>query len=54
MGYKILNGMQANQLPVSPVSRNEAFLYVNKNSMEAAGLKNIEKLGLQIKYVKTK
>ncbi len=54
MGYRILNGTPANKLPVSQVSEGEAFLYINKKSMQAAGLKNIERLGLPVKYVKVK
>ncbi len=49
---QILDGKKASEIPVSQVTAKEAFLYVNKERMEAAGLKDIEKLGLPIKYVK--
>lgn len=51
MGRQILLGKQANQLPVSTVSEDDAFLYINKKRLQAAGLGNIEKLGLAVKYV---
>ncbi len=51
---KILGGAKAGDLPVSVVTEKNAFLYVNKNKMASVGLKEIDKLGMNVKYLEEK
>lgn len=48
---KILNGAKAGEIPISLVTSDKAFLYINKNKMAKAGLTNIDKLGMKIKLI---
>ncbi len=48
---KILKGEPAGKIPVSVVNEKNAILYVNRKKMTSVGLKDIEKLGLNIKYL---
>lgn len=52
-GYadNILKGKNAGDIPISLVTKKNAFLFVNKKRADAAGIKNLEKLGLSIKYI---
>ncbi len=48
---KILNGAKAGEIPISLVTSDKAYLYINKNKMATAGLTNIDKLGMKIKLI---
>ncbi len=48
---RILKGEPAGKIPVSVVTAKNAVMYVNKNTATEVGLKDIEKLGLKIKYI---
>lgn len=51
-GYadEILKGRDAGNIPINQISKEKAFLFVNRKRADAAGLKNLEKLGLSVKY----
>lgn len=48
---KILNGARAGDIPISLVTSDKAFLYINKKKMASAGLTNVDKLGMKIKLI---
>lgn len=54
MVSRILKGEQAGKIPVSPVNEKNAVLYINKDKMASVGLKNLDKLGLTVKYLSEK
>ncbi|MGH1353276.1 MAG: ABC transporter substrate binding protein [Methyloligellaceae bacterium] len=51
---KILGGAKAGDLPVSVVTQKNAALYVNKAKKDVVGLGDIEKLGMNVKYLAEK
>ncbi len=48
---KILDGKNAGTIPVGLVSKKNAFLFVNTKRANAAGIKDLEKLGMSVKYI---
>ncbi len=48
---KVLKGASAGDIPISVVKPKEALLYVNKAGAESVGLRDLDKLGFQIKYI---
>ncbi len=51
---KILGGANAGDIPISLVTSKNATLYVNKDKIGAAGLKDLDKLGLKVLKVGSK
>ncbi len=50
--HKILGGASAGDIPVSLVTKKNVVLFVNKSRFAQAGLKNLDKLDVKVKYIK--
>ncbi|MGH1350571.1 MAG: ABC transporter substrate-binding protein [Methyloligellaceae bacterium] len=48
LAHKILSGENAGDLPINVLTSKTAYLYVDKKRAESAGLKGLDKLGLNI------
>ncbi|MGH1350870.1 MAG: ABC transporter substrate binding protein [Methyloligellaceae bacterium] len=48
---RVLKGEKAGEIPINLVTAKTAKLYVNKDKMASAGLKDIEKMGFNVKYL---
>ncbi len=51
LASRVLKGESAGDIPINLVTVQTAKLYVNKNRVESAGLKDIEKMGFNVKYL---
>ncbi len=49
--HRILNGEKAGEMPIAVHTRRDAVLYVNKKKLNAAGIKKVRGLGVNIEIV---
>ncbi len=51
LAHKVLNGESAGDIPITLVTAKTANLYANKDKVASAGIKDIEKMGFNVKYL---
>ncbi len=50
--HKILDGAVAGDIPVSLVMKENVVLFINKDKADKAALKNLDKLDVEVQYIK--